>query len=112
MATKRTKTTRTTTQTRVYTVPKICKVLSFVAVMLMGLGIAIGVVLGFIEQCAAIGNWIKNIAIGIGLIALCWYSYYEARLHGRTWFTLWVIAVVLIVVFYVLGLTPIVFWNK
>ncbi|MDE6398627.1 MAG: hypothetical protein K2L51_04840 [Clostridiales bacterium] len=112
MATKKTKTTRTTTQTRVYTVPKICKVLSFIAVMLMGLGIAIGVVLGFIESCASIGNWIKSIAIAIGLIALCWYSYYEARLHGRTWFALWVVAVVLIVVFYILGLTPVVHWNK
>lgn len=109
MATKRTK---TTTQTRVYTVPKICKVLSFVAVMLMGLGIAIGVVLGFFDSCARVGNLIKSIATTIGLIALCWYSYYEARIHGKTWFTLWVVAVVLIVVFQILGMTPLVPWNK
>ena len=104
------KQTKKTTQTRVYTVPKLCKVLSFVAVMLMGLGIAIGVVLGFFEPFAAIGNWIKNIAIAIGMIALCWYSYYEARLHGQTWFILWIIAVILVVVFYVLGVTPLVKW--
>ena len=52
------KQTKKTTQTRVYTVPKLCKVLSFVAVMLMGLGIAIGVVLGFFEPFAAIGHWV------------------------------------------------------
>lgn len=107
MATRK---TRTTTQTRVYTVPKICKVLSFVAVMLMGLGIAIGVTLGFIESCAHIGNWIKGIATTIGLLAICWYSYYEARLHGRTWFVLWIVAVVLIVVFQILGFTPLMKW--
>ncbi len=103
MATKRT--TKTTT-TRTYTVPKICKVLSFVAVMLMGLGIAIGVALGWLKSSTInnIGAWIKNIAIAIGMIALCWYSYYEARLHGTTWFALWIVAVVLIIVFYVLGI--------
>ena len=101
-----------TTQTRVYTVPKICKVLSFIAVMIMGLGIAIGVVLGFFDACAQFGYWLKSIATTIGLIALCWYSYYEARLHGKTWFTLWIVAVVLIVVFSILGFTPWVPWNK
>ncbi len=106
MSTKRTK----STTTRTYTVPKLVKILSFVSVMLMGLGITIGVVLGFFDSFAAIGAWIKNIALAIGLIALCWYSYYEARLHGRTWFTLWIVAVVLIVVFYILGLTPIMKW--
>ena len=99
-----------TTQTRVYTVPKLCRVLSFIAVMLMGLGITIGVVLGFFDSCARIGNMIRGIATTIGLIALCWYSYYEARLHGRTWFALWGVAVVLIVVFQILGLTPLVKW--
>ena len=100
---RRTKKTTTTT-TREYTVPRIVKQLSFVAVLFMGLGIAIGVVFGWIDALASVGGWIKSIAIAIGLIALCLYSYYEARRHGTTWFVLWIVAVVLIVVFYILGM--------
>ena len=106
MAKKTTKTKRTYT----YTIPKACRIISFVAVLLMGLGIAIGVALGFINGAAGAGEWIKNVAIAIGLIGLCWISYYEARLHGRTWLILWVVAVVLIVVFYILGLTKWMLW--
>lgn len=97
---------RKTRSTREYTVPRIVKQLSFVAVLLMGLGIAIGVAFGWIHSATInnIGGWIKNIAIAIGLIALCMYSYYEARSHSITWFALWIVAVVLIVVFYVLGI--------
>lgn len=113
MATKKTKTTRTTTQYTEYRIPRACKQLAFVAVLLMGLGIAIGVVLGFFEPCARVGRWIKDIAIAIGLIGLCWVSYYEARRprHNRTtWFCLWVVAVILVVVFYILGMTPVMKW--
>ncbi len=98
--------TTTTTTTREYTVPRIVRQLSFVAVLLMGLGIAIGVALGWLKSSTVnnIGAWIKNIAIAIGLIALCLYSFYEARRRSMTWFALWVVAVVLIVVFYILGM--------
>lgn len=102
---KKTKTTRTKT-TRTYVVPNIVRALSFVAVMLMGLGIAIGVVFGWLGSATinSIGGYVKSIAIAIGLIALCWYSYYYARYQGSTWFVLWIVAVVLIVVFYILGI--------
>lgn len=97
---------RKTRTTREYTVPRIVKQLSFIAVLLMGLGIAIGVAFGWIHSATInnVGAWIKHIAIAIGLIALCMYSYYEARNHGMSWFILWVVAVVLIVVFYILGI--------
>ena len=103
---KKTKTRHTYT----YSVPKACRVLSFISVMLMGLGIAIGVVFGFFDALAAVGNYIKSIAIAIGLVGLCWISYYEARVHGQKWFIAWVVAVVLIVVFYILGITPLMKW--
>ena len=104
------KTKTTTKRTYVYTVPKACRILSYVSVLLMGLGIAIGVVFGFFTPLASVGAWIKNIAIAIGLIGICWISYYEARSKNRTWFTLWAVAVVLIIVFYILGVTPLVKW--
>lgn len=81
---------------------------SFIAVMLMGLGIAIGVILGnWVSGAASVGNWIKNIAIAIGLLVPMFYSFYEARRQGTVWFVLWVIAVILIIVFYILGIVPI-----
>lgn len=103
MATKK----RTTQTTRTYSVPSIVKALAYVSVMLMGLGIAIGVVFSWFPSLASAGNYIKSIATTIGLIVLCWYSYYYARSSGRTWFTLWVVAVVLIVVFQILGIVNI-----
>ncbi len=97
------------TRTRTYSIPRILKMLSFVSVMLLALAIAIGVVLGWFPKVAAIGGWIKNIALLIGVIVLCWYSFYDAVTRSRTWFILWIVAVVLIVVFYILGLAPISF---
>ncbi len=99
----------TTKTTRTYSVPYLVKILSFVSVMLMGFGIAIGVVFSWFGALASVGQCIKSIATTIGLIALCWYSYYYARYRGRTWFTLWVVAVVLIVVFQILGIVNI--WH-
>lgn len=91
--------------TRTYSVPSIVRTLSFVAVMIAGLGIAIGVVLGnWVPGAAAIGGWIKNIAVAIGLLALCWYSYYHARTCSTVWFVLWIIATILVIVFMVLGM--------
>lgn len=102
MASRQRKTTTTTTRT--YTVSHVCRILSLVAVLIMGLGIAIGVVFGWIDALAAVGARIKEIAIAIGLIAICWYSYYEARTRGTTWLTLWLVAVILIGVFYIAGI--------
>lgn len=83
------------------------RMFAFISVMLMGLGIAVGVVLGKINgNFIGVGNWIKNIAIAIGLIVPLFYSYYEARRHSVVWFVLWIIAVILIVVFYIWGLLP------
>lgn len=100
--------TRTGT-TRTYSVPYALRTMAYVSVMILALGIVVGVVLGWIDgavktNLAAVSGWIKNIALLIGVIVLCCYSYFDAVTRNRTWFILWIVAVVLIVVFYILGL--------
>lgn len=97
------------TRTHTYTIPHVLRMLSYVSVLLLGLAIALGVVLGWFPGVAQVGGWIKNIALLIGVIVLCWYSYYDAVTRSRAWFIVWIIAVVLVVVFYILGLAPISF---
>ena len=105
------KRTKTKTQT-VYTVPKLVRTLSFISVILLGIGVVIGVIFSWISPLAALGGWIKSIAMTIGIIVLCWYSFYEARTYGYNspWFIIWVVAVIVIVVFCILGLVPA--WQK
>lgn len=81
--------------------------IAFVAVLLMGLGIAIGVALNWTGNATimSIGNWLKNIAILLGLLVAIFYSYRAARTKTRVWFVLWIVAVVLIIVFYVIGIS-------
>ena len=107
MATKKTTKTRVV---HVHDAPKWLRTLAFVSVMIMGLGIAIAVILGKIDvwskghtHFAGVGNWIQRIAIAIGLIVPMFWSYYEARTRGQTWFVLWIIAIILITVFYIWG---------
>lgn len=76
---------------------------SFIAVMLLGLGIFLGWLLPVMKVTGNIASVIKQIAIAIALIVPLIYSYYEARRHGTVWFVLWVIATILVVVFYILG---------
>ncbi len=96
MATKRTRRTYT------YTIPGFLRTLSYIVVLLLALGITIGAVLGWCGF-GGIANYIKGIAMTIGLIVLCWYSYFDARMRNRTWFIIWVVAVVIVVVFQILG---------
>ena len=96
MATRRT--------TRTYSIPHILRVLSYVTVLLLALGIALSVVLVWIPGAPAMGGWIKNIALLIGITVLCWYSYYDARTRSNTWFIVWIVAVVVIIVFYIIGM--------
>ena len=104
---------RTKTKSRqTYTVPSIVRALSFISVILLGIGVVIGVIFGWIDGLAGIGGWIKSIAMTIGIIVLCWYSFYEARTYGykSAWFIVWLVAVIVIVVFCILGLVPA--WQK
>ena len=93
------------TSTHTYSIPRMLRMLSFVSVMLLGLAITISAILGWIGTAAKIAGYIREIALLIGIIVLCWYSYYDAVTRTRGWFIAWVIAVVLIVVFYILGMS-------
>jgi hypothetical protein len=74
--------------------------------MLAGLGLAISLVLGeYIDVTGAkdIANWIQSVAIAIALIVPMCYSYYYVRGKSSAWFVLWIIAIILMVVFYIWG---------
>jgi nitrate reductase gamma subunit len=77
---------------------------------MIALAIAIGAVLGWWKEFAAIAGYIKGIAMTIGLIVLCWYSYYDARMRNRTWFIVWVVAVIIVIVFQILGFAMPTLW--
>ncbi|MCI9518549.1 MAG: hypothetical protein HFK08_04735 [Clostridia bacterium] len=104
MATKRTRRTYT------YTIPGFLRTLSYIVVLMIALAIAIGAVLGWWKEFAAIAGYIKGIAMTIGLIVLCWYSYYDARMRNRTWFIVWVVAVIIVIVFQILGFAMPTLW--
>lgn len=76
---------------------------SFVAIMLLGLALMLSLVIDRVLDVSSIAGIIRNIAIAIALIIPCVLSYYEARHQGPVWFTLWVIAIILVVVFYIWG---------
>jgi len=84
--------------------------LSFVAVMLLGLAFALARLFGWLADITEIfdfgvtaARWIQNIAIAVALIIPLALSFRVARKKGTLWFILWLIAVVLVVVFYVWG---------
>ena len=81
-----------------------------IVVLMIALAIAIGAVLGWWKEFAAIAGYIKGIAMTIGLIVLCWYSYYDARMRNRTWFIVWVVAVIIVIVFQILGFAMPTLW--
>lgn len=75
---------------------------SYIAVMLLGLSLAITlVVTKVIPESASLAQKISKIAIGISLIPVMVLSYRESRKQKQVWFILWVISVVLVAVFYV-----------
>ena len=104
MPEKKTKKTRVV---HVHDTPKWLRTLAFVSVMLLGLGIVVATILGVFKNkfpnVARVGHYIQRVAIAIGLIVPMFWSYYEARTRGTTWFVLWLVAVILITVFYIWG---------
>lgn len=97
---------RRTTTSR--STPGWLKLFSFIAVMLLGLALVISVVLGkwiHVSGAVSVAKWIEKIAIAIALVVPLFLSYYEARYNkSQVWFILWIIAVILIVVFYILAI--------
>lgn len=78
---------------------------AFLAVMLLGLGLAVGIIFSNINVSWGVsaGNWIQRIAIAISLPIPMILSFQEAWNKRTVWRVLWVIAVILIVVFYIWG---------
>lgn len=77
---------------------------SFVAVMLLGLALMLSFIFSKLNiGGASLPGIIERIGLGIALIAPAVLSYREARKQSTGWFVLWVIAVILVVVFYILG---------
>ena len=79
---------------------------SFIAVMLLGLALVLSFVFGWIDGMGGIVGYIERVALGIAICIPLVLSYHEARRKSQTWFILWVVATVLVVVFYILGWTP------
>jgi ABC-type xylose transport system permease subunit len=71
--------------------------------MLLGLALLLSWILSALGLSTDVARWIENIAIAIALIIPLFLSYYEARRRGTAWFVLWIIAVILVIVFYVLN---------
>jgi len=91
----------------------ILAVMSFIAVLLLGLALMLGVIFSRTGGGGNFANWIERIAIGIAIIVPIIMSGYFAisqwrsgKKSGVVWFVLWIIALVLVVVFYVWG-----FWR-
>ena len=78
-------------------------VLSFWAVLLIGLSFFLRWLLGFIGVFAALASIAYIIGIAIAVFIPIVLSYRYARSAGRGWFVVWVIAVVIVVVFMILG---------
>lgn len=75
---------------------------AFVSIMLLGLALAISFIFNRLGVAESISTWITRIALGIAILIPAFLSYYEARNKSTVWFVLWIIAVVLVAVFYIL----------
>jgi len=75
--------------------------LAFLAVMILALALAASLVLFWIPGVSVVAQWVQRIIIGLVLIVPMFVSYPEARRRGTVWFVLWIIAIILIVVFYI-----------
>ena len=78
---------------------------SLIVVLVLGAALALVLIFGFIDAVRGFGFWVERIAIGAALVIPIILSYREARARRRVWFVLWVIAVILIVVLYILLMT-------
>ena len=84
---------------------------AFVAVMMLAVALVISLILGpsglNVSGAEGVARWIRDIAIAIALIIPLIMSFRyaisrwrEGRRAGVVWFVLWIVAIILIVVFY------------
>jgi len=84
---------------------------AFLAVMLLGLGLALSWLCGLLAdkiEAFTVGKvlavWIRNIAVALALIVPIALSFKEARARGALWVILWIVAAALVVCFYILSI--------
>ena len=84
--------------------------LAFLAVMLLGLALALSWLFGLLADKIdaftagkALAAWIRNISVAIALIIPLALSFGEAKRRGAGWVVLWIVAAALVVCFYILG---------
>ncbi len=80
---------------------------AFIAVMLLGLALLLSFILGRLNINSNIVWILERVALAIAVIIPLVLSYREARRLGTAWFVLWIIAVILVIVFYVLNFSVI-----
>lgn len=78
--------------------------LSFLSVMLLALALAVAGIFGFIESLKIVAYWIEKVALLFAVIVPCFMSYYHARVKTKGWYYLWIAAVIIVAVCYVLVL--------
>ena len=82
--------------------------ISFIAIMLLGLALALSFTFRMLNNHTSITihtnipEIIERIAIALALIVPLVMSYREARARSNVWFVLWIIAVILVIILYVL----------
>ncbi|MCL2370009.1 MAG: hypothetical protein FWC80_02110 [Firmicutes bacterium] len=82
--------------------------IAFLAVILIGIWAFIVFIINAIDAINIDGPFlaiIMNVGVILGALVAAYYSFAFARTRGKLWFILWVIAVILIVVFMVLGIS-------
>jgi hypothetical protein len=73
--------------------------------MLLGLALLLSFIFNRVGINTTIVWIIERVAIAIAIMIPLVLSYREARRLGTVWFVLWIIAVILVVVFYVLNVS-------
>ncbi len=109
MATRRTRTRTVRTTAYSYTAPYWMLQLSFWLVVIIGAAMAITGILHVarIYEFDAAAAWIESICTAIALIIPVILSYRIARHKSTTWFVLWIVFVVLIVLGLILARIPV-----
>ncbi|MCM1404395.1 MAG: hypothetical protein NC133_02760 [Prevotella sp.] len=77
--------------------------LSYLAIVFVGIALLLQAIFNMVGLSAQIVNALNILAQVMAYIVVAFYSFGYARARGTWWLVVWAIAVVLIVVFLVLG---------
>ena len=81
----------------------ILNVLSYFAVVFVGIALLLSQLLGNISALAQVANALNILAQLMAYIVVICHSYGYASARGRWWLAVWVVAVVLLAIFFVWG---------